>query len=253
MTVHYLQHVPFEGLGAIEDWCVARGQAITATRLFSEPLPPRFEGDLLVVLGGPMNVYEEKRYAWLAAEKRFLQEAIKEGGRVLGICLGAQLLSDVLGGSVSRNPEIEIGWYPVQLTMEASAVPSFDRLPQRFTALHWHGDTFSIPEGAVRLAGSQACANQAFAWDGGRVLGLQFHLEETVDSLTLLVEHAGDELASPRAAGAAAGAEPEQSPDESDRAAPWVSSADELLSPDAPFESCKTLLFELLDGLMGEP
>lgn len=240
MTVHCLQHVPFEGLGAIEDWCAARGHAITATRLFSEPLPSRCEGDLLVVLGGPMNVYEHDLYPWLAAEKLFLRRAIADGARVLGLCLGAQLLSEVLGGSVSRNPDTEIGWYPVELTAEAGAVPGFDRLPRRFTALHWHGDTFSIPEGAVRLAGSQACANQAFAWDGGRVLGLQFHLEETVDSLALLVEHAGDELAPPRTGAIAVG------PAES-----WVASADELLAPYAPFASCKALLFELLDGMKG--
>jgi GMP synthase-like glutamine amidotransferase len=236
MSIHYLQHVPFEGLGAIEDWCEIRGHSITVTRLFSEPLPPRFDGDLLVVLGGPMNVYEEGRHPWLAAEKRFLRGAIADGARVLGICLGAQLLSAVLGGSVSPNPEKEIGWYPIELTAEAGTVPGFDRLPRRFTALHWHGDTFSIPEGAVRLAGSTACANQAFAWDGGRVLGLQFHLEETVDSLALLVEHAAHEVAPPRAGATVAG-----------DAAPWVSSADELLAPDAPFASCKALLFDLLD------
>ena len=89
MTVHCLQHVPFEGLGAIEDWCAARGHAITATRrLFSEPLPSRFESDLLLVLGGPMNVYEHDLYPWLAAEKLFLRRAIADGARVLGICLG---------------------------------------------------------------------------------------------------------------------------------------------------------------------
>ncbi len=248
MAVHYLQHVPFEGLGAIEDWCCARGHSITVTRLYAEPLPRRVEGDLLVVMGGPMNIYQEERHPWLAAEKSLLRDAIAEGARVLGICLGAQLLADVLGGSVTRNPEREIGWFPVELVPEAGAIPGFDRLPPRFIALHWHGDTFSIPEGALRLAGSEACANQAFAWDEGRVLGLQFHLEETIESLTLLVQHAAHELAPPReahysAASAEKGAE-------SDAGPRWVSTATELLSPAAPFSSCKTLLFELLDGMM---
>ncbi|MFN2165238.1 MAG: type 1 glutamine amidotransferase, partial [Anaerolineae bacterium] len=168
MTVHYLQHVPFEGLGAIADWCFARKHDISVTRLFKEAVPARFEGDLLVVLGGPMNIYEDERYPWLAAEKRFLDQAISAGARILGICLGAQLVADVLGGTVSRNPQREIGWFPVELQPEAGSVPGFDRLPPRFTALHWHGDTFSIPPGAVRLAGSRACENQAFGWDEGR-------------------------------------------------------------------------------------
>ena len=240
MTVHYLQHVPFEGLGAVEDWCATRGHAVTVTRLFEEPLPSRFEGDLLVVLGGPMNIYEEDRFPWLAAEKAFLRGAIADGARVLGICLGAQLLSDVLGGQVLRNPEREIGWYPVELTVEAGMIPGFDRLPRHFDALHWHGDTFSIPEGAMRLARSEACADQAFAWDGGRVMGLQFHLEETAESLALLVRHAAHGLALPGGDGAEGGAMP-----------PWVSAAAELLSPEAPFAACRTLLFELLDGMMG--
>ena len=238
MTVHYLQHVAFEGLGAIEDWCASRGHAVEATRLFAEPLPASLEVDLLVVLGGPMNVYQEDTYPWLAAEKEFLAQAIEGGTRVLGVCLGAQLLADVLGGSVSPNVEREIGWYPVELEPEAAMVPGFDRLPSRFAALHWHGDTFSVPPGALRLAESQACPNQAFSWNEGQVVALQFHLEETRDSLRLLVEHAAHELA-PAA----------QVP--GSVAPSWISSAEELLSHEAPLESCRKLLFELLDGMMG--
>jgi GMP synthase-like glutamine amidotransferase len=180
-----------------------------------------------------MNISEEERYPWLAAEKRLLVDAIAAGERVLGICLGAQLLADVLGGSVTRNPEVEIGWFPVEPTAEAGVLPGFEHLPSHFTALHWHGDTFSIPAGAVRLAGSAACANQGFAWGDGRVIGLQFHLEETPESLALLVENAGHALrSSPGQAG------------------PWIATAAELLSPEAPFADCRALLFDLLDGMM---
>lgn len=248
MTVHYFQHVPFEGLGAIEDWCRARANSVTVTRLFAEPPSPRLEADLLVVLGGPMNIYEEERHPWLAAEKRFLEKAVASGRRVLGVCLGAQLLADVLGGSVSRNPLREIGWYPVELTPEAGRVPGFDRLPKSFPALHWHGDTFTIPEGALRLAGSEACTNQAFAWDGGRILGLQFHLEETAESLALLVQYAAHELAPPPKADR--GSVPASGTPE-DANQRWVATAADLLSPDAPFSHCKDLLFALLDGMTG--
>ena len=107
---------------------------------------------------------------------------------MLGVCLGAQLVADVLGGQVSRGEHPEIGWYTVELTETGRAIPVFAGFPERFTALHWHGDTFAIPPGAVHVASSEACANQAFTHDGGRVVGLQFHLEETRESLALLRE-----------------------------------------------------------------
>ncbi len=133
-----------------------------------------------------MNVYEEAEYPWLAAEKAFIAAAIGAGKPVLGICLGAQLIAAVLGGTVSKGPQPEIGWYPVELTPAGRELPLFAGFPDRFTALHWHGDTFSIPPGATHVASSAACANQAFAYDGGRVVGLQFHLEETRESLAQL-------------------------------------------------------------------
>ncbi len=152
------------------------------------------------------------------------------GKAVLGICLGAQLIADVLGGPVTKNGQHEIGWYPVDLTEAGRAEPLFAGFPARFTALHWHGDTFAIPPGATHVAGSAACANQAFSLDGGRVAGLQFHLEETPVSLEVLVEHAAAEL-------------------EAADTEPWVASKEELLAADAPYEQCRALLFKLLDRM----
>ncbi|GAC1629195.1 MAG: type 1 glutamine amidotransferase [Nevskia sp.] len=178
MRVHWLQHADFEGLGGLGPWLAAQGHALRGTRLQAgEPLPAPAEFDALVVMGGPMNIDEHAQHPWLPAEKALIRAAIAAGKRVLGICLGAQLVADVLGGPVTRNAETEIGWFPLRLTPEGRTHPLLAGLPQTFTGFHWHGDTYALPPGALRLADSAACAQQAFAWDGGRVLGLQFHPE----------------------------------------------------------------------------
>jgi GMP synthase-like glutamine amidotransferase len=161
--------------------------------LFSdEPLPDLSSFDWLIIMGGPMNIYEHERYPWLIKEKEFIRRAIDNGKIVLGICLGAQLISDVLGGKVTRNKFREIGWFPVSLTDDGMNSRIFSVLPERFVALHWHGDTFSIPQGASRTAESEACFNQAFVL--GRAVGLQFHLESSKDSIDHLLENCADEL-----------------------------------------------------------
>ena len=194
VRIHYLQHVAFEDLANIERWARSEGHAITRTRFHQrERLPAVKEIDWLIILGGPMNVHDVERYAWLPREKAFIEEAIRQKKRVLGICLGAQLIADVLGAPIGRNPEREIGWFPVRRTPESAACPFFSVLPQEFHAFHWHGDTFDIPEGAQRLATSDACANQAFRY-GERVLALQFHLETTRESVGRLVRHCVAEL-----------------------------------------------------------
>ena len=195
MRIHCLQHVAFEDAANILPWAADRGHAVTATRLdLDEPLPEPSAFDWLVVLGGPMNIYEHEAHPWLVREKHFLRAAIRRGAGVLGVCLGAQLATDVLGGKVTRNPQKEIGWFPVSLTEEGVRAPWFRGFPPSFTAFHWHGDTFSIPPGAVRLAASQACANQAFQY-GRRVLGLQFHLDYSPESIGKMIAHCGEELA----------------------------------------------------------
>ncbi len=154
-----LQHAPFEDLGTIEPWAEHRGHAVQRTLLYEGQTPPRLsEFDLLVVLGGPMNVYEDDRYPWLVTEKEFIGQAVWGGKLVLGICLGAQLIADVLGGKVTRNPQREIGWFPVQLTAEGRRAALLAGIPEQFVPMHWHGDTFAIPPGARNLATSEACA-----------------------------------------------------------------------------------------------
>jgi GMP synthase (glutamine-hydrolysing) len=187
MRIHYLIHVLEETPAAISLWAQQHNADESYTRFYLGDLPPsELSIDLLVVMGGPMNIYEHHLYPWLVAEKAFIGQCIEAGVKVLGVCLGAQLLSDVLGGKVTRNAETEIGWYPVYKTPEGENHPLLSGLSFDNPVLHWHGDTFSIPPGAIPLLSSAACANQAFVY-GANVLALQFHFEmlpETVESIT---------------------------------------------------------------------
>jgi len=194
MRIHYLQHVPFEDLANVDLWINEREYSLSGTQMFlGQELPSMSDFDWLIILGGPMNIYEENKYPWLVKEKKFIKKAIVHKKTVLGICLGAQLLADVLGGRVYRNPYKEIGWYPVSLTTDAKNSTIFSSLPQTFTAFHWHGDAFEVPPGAIRTVESEGCPNQAFAYDG-RVIGVQFHLESSEGSIKKLVSNCEEEI-----------------------------------------------------------
>lgn len=194
MKVHYFQHVPFEGLGSIECELKHKCHKITSTKLYNEKITvcPK-DIDRLIIMGGPMGIYDEEIYPWLKEEKQFIKEIIVSGKIVLGICLGAQLIADVLGAKVYKNKHREIGWFPVTKTKEAKHTVLSDVLPDNFEAFHWHGDTFDIPERAVHIAGSEACLNQGFIFDN-RVLALQFHLETTPETAAALVQNCANEL-----------------------------------------------------------
>jgi len=194
MKLHVLQHVSFEGPGYLATWAQAHHYPLTVTRLdLAEPLPDPNGFDSLIVLGGPMNVDEEDRFPWLVDEKRLIAAAIEGHKKVLGICLGSQLIAQVLGAKVYTGAHKEIGWFPIHLTPAAQHIPVVESLPQSLTVFHWHGDTFDLPPGAIHLAASAACAHQAFLYPD-HVLGLQFHLEVTPVSVQALVEHCRQEL-----------------------------------------------------------
>ena len=198
LRIHCLQHAPFEGFASIGDWLGARGHRSSITHLHcGGVLPPLESIDWVIVLGGPMNVYEHRSHPWLREEKRFLEAALESKKTILGICLGAQLVADVLGAKVYQNPEKEIGWLPISLCSGIAPDHWFPSAPRELTVLHWHGDTFDLPLGASLLASSAACEHQAFAL-GERIVGLQFHLESTPSSVAALIEHSGDELSGGR-------------------------------------------------------
>ncbi|MXZ48691.1 MAG: type 1 glutamine amidotransferase [Candidatus Dadabacteria bacterium] len=172
------QHVPHEILGTLDPMLRDAGFRIRYVNFgrSNYKIPRLRNYDGLVVLGGPMNVDEIEEYPYLVPETESIREFIEMDAPVLGVCLGSQLIAKALGARIRKNPEKEIGWYDVSPTEEGGE----DRLMGAFGAVEkvfqWHGDTFEIPPGAVHLATSPACANQAFRY-GDKVYGFQFHLE----------------------------------------------------------------------------
>jgi GMP synthase-like glutamine amidotransferase len=194
MRIHHLQHVVFEGLGSIEPVLKNGGHQLTSTHLYEDQqFPSVGEFDWLIVMGGPMGVYDEEKYAWLGAEKRFIKETIESGKIVLGICLGAQLIADALGARVYKNPHREIGWFNVHRSPDMDGNILSKVIPEEIEVFHWHSDTFDLPRDAKLLAESEACKNQGFIWHD-RVIGFQFHLETTFQSASALVENCRNEL-----------------------------------------------------------
>lgn len=195
MRIHYLQHVPFENPGAILAWAEQRQYPVTSTRLYEDqPLPEQDDFDWLIIMGGPMNIYEESKYPWLVREKEFIKASIDSNKVTIGICLGGQLIADVIGGRVIQNEHSEIGWFPVNFTEQAFSMPQFSFLPKETVVFEWHGDTFvDLPEEAELLASNEACKNQGFVYRN-RIYGFQFHLENTMEIITALLENCRDEM-----------------------------------------------------------
>jgi GMP synthase (glutamine-hydrolysing) len=179
-----LYHDASEGAGLIAETLKDRGIAFQPVHLYQGEGLPRDTSDLegLVIMGGPMNVDEVDRYPFLLPELQLIEKVLSEKKPILGVCLGAQLIAKALGARVFANKQREVGWHPISMTEAAKSDPYFSKLPQTLTVLHWHGDTFELPSGAVHLAQSAPCENQAFRW-GDNVYALQFHIEATPSML----------------------------------------------------------------------
>jgi len=194
MRIHSLQHVPFEDIGSLHNDVQKSGFNLSTTHWYKGESPPALESfDVLVVMGGPMGVYDEDIYPWLAAEKSFIADTIAANKKIIGICLGAQLISSVLGAQVTRNLHREIGWFPLLINLEANDHPIAKILSNCGDVFHWHGDTFSLPENAQLIASSQACQHQAYVI-GNQIYGFQFHLETTETSAKALIENCAEDL-----------------------------------------------------------
>jgi len=194
LSIYTLMHVPFEGLGCIEQWIDCNGHSLSYTRFYDDyQLPAPDDFDWLIVMGGPMGVYDEVIYPWLAEEKAFIKQAIENDKIVIGICLGSQLIAEVLGAKVYPNKQKEIGWFNLQLTDEGKIQPILAGFEDEFPVFHWHGDTFDLPAGSKRLFQSDITVNQAFLYNE-KVLGLQFHFEVTAETLVGMVENGKEEL-----------------------------------------------------------
>ncbi len=185
-----LMHDREEDAGTIQSYLEQAGAELKTIKFYEgEHLPTdALHFDAVVSMGGPMNVYEEDKYPFLAEETGFLARCFETGLPVLGICLGAQLMARAAGARVTRAPEEETGWYTVSLTQEGKSDPFFKGLPESFTVFQLHGDTFEIPENASLLVTSPSCHNQAFRISNS--LALQFHLEVQAAKLAIwLIGH----------------------------------------------------------------
>lgn len=223
LKIHYLQHVSFEDLGCIEDWILQKGYTLSSTKFFeSVSLPDLSEFDWLIIMGGPMGVYDTDKYNWLTEEINFIKTAIGHCKTVIGICLGSQLIASALGSTVYPNTFREIGWFPIQME-EFSGNPLINKTKYP-TVFHWHGDTFDLPDGAARLASSIACPNQAFLYNQ-KVIGLQFHLEVTEKSIKQMIDNGSNELTEGK----------------------YIQSTEEIYSGIANIRENNKIMFELLD------
>lgn len=177
MNVLAIKNISVEGPGTLGLFLKQKGFKFTYVDFEKgDKLPPSPEGfSLVLFMGGPMNVYEEDKYPFLADELKFIEKCLLSGVKMVGLCLGAQMFARALGAKVKKNHKKEIGWFDLQFTSDGLEEPLFKGLPNKFQVFQWHGDTFDIPAGAKWLASSELCANQAFVYK--TALGLQFHLE----------------------------------------------------------------------------
>ncbi|HXQ29181.1 MAG TPA: gamma-glutamyl-gamma-aminobutyrate hydrolase family protein [Gemmatimonadales bacterium] len=194
-----VQHVEPETTGAIGAALTGAGLRARTVRVYAgDAVPRRLEHAGLVVMGGPMGVYEQDRYPHLRDEIALIEDALAHQAPVLGVCLGSQLLAAALGARVYPGPQKELGWYPLEWLPDARRDPLFHPIAaQSLMAFHWHGDRFDAPQGARVLARSAATPVQVFSY-GTQAYGLLCHLEITASLLTAIVTAFGDEA---RAAG----------------------------------------------------
>ena len=195
MKVTIIKHIDIEGPGTIGDCLDDKNIPYNVIDIFNgEPLPDSLSDvSSVIVLGGPMNVYEEDKYPFLKQEDEFLKEVIEKDLPTLGFCLGAQLIAKAKGARVKQNHQKEIGWFKVSLADNGSNDPLFQGFQREFDVFQWHGDTFDIPDGAVKLAESELCPNQAFRI-GSNIYGLQFHVEVTDEMIYQWIDAYRDEI-----------------------------------------------------------
>lgn len=223
-------HVPYEGPGVIADWARKNKYPFEYTRFFlGEPLPRPSQVDLLIIMGGPMDVYDYHIHPWMEEEIEWITGFIGSGKPVLGICLGAQMIATALGSTVYPGKYKEIGWHNLQFLSALGDYRICKDLPTTRKVFHWHGDTFPIPEGASRIASSKVFPNQGFIFQG-KVVALQFHLEVTPDGVKELLENCRDELVS----------------------GPFIQKEKELLSEQNSYLPNQQLMFRILDYLRGQ-
>ncbi len=229
MRIHSIRHQDFLHEYTLGRWAADRGHALTATNLYDgQAFPDQTSFDWLWIMGGTMDIYMENEHPWLIREKPYIAQAVHTGKLVLGVCLGGQLLADVLGGPMSRNPQPEYGWHDVALAPAASADPVFSRLPRQFPAFCSHGDAFAVPRGGVRMASSAGCVNQIFTY-GGKAVGLQFHPEADHEYVETIIARCPETL---------------------DKGGPFIQSREAMRAVPERFVAYRGLVYAFLDSLV---
>jgi GMP synthase-like glutamine amidotransferase len=195
MRLHLLEHDPIDlSHTNITIWAQKKKYKINRTYVCNhETLPAIDNFDWLMVMGGSPHAWEEDVHLWLPAEKEFIAQALDHNKIILGVCFGAQLLAEALGGEVFPNKHKEIGWHEVTLTPEGSKSFLFKNIPESFMTFHWHSDHFSLPPGCTRLAHSKPTANQAYISQGRPIAGVQFHPEYPLDLVRYFAREWGEE------------------------------------------------------------
>ena len=229
LNIQCFMHVPFEGPGAIRNWIDDHGHQLKFTRFYEgESLPDPESVDLLIIMGGNMNVFDYHIHPWMQDEIDWVSNFIQTGKPILGICLGAQIIATALGSEVYPGKQKEIGWHNIRFLPCLGDYKICKNLPPTRRVFHWHGDTFDIPEGANRIAESHTFPNQGFIYNG-QVIALQFHLEVSRENVKELVENCRDELVE----------------------GPFIQSEKELLEESRFKKDNKELLFRFLAYLAG--
>ena len=226
-SIYCFLHVPFEGPGVIARWAEEKGHQMNYVRLYEkDPLPDPGKVDMLVLMGGPMNVFDFHVHSWMQDEIDWVGTCIGSGKPVLGICLGAQIIAAALGCEVYPGEHKEIGWFNLKFLPGLGEFRICQDLPAVRKVFHWHGDTFHIPEGACRIAESQAFMNQGFIYRN-TTIALQFHLEVTPENVRLMIRHCGDEIGE----------------------GPFMQTAEEILEEKRFFRDNQQIMYRFLDHL----
>jgi GMP synthase (glutamine-hydrolysing) len=194
LNIHYYQHVSYEGLAVIQKWADLNGHNLSKTNFKNnEPIPNPDMYDILIVLGGPMSVNDESKYPWLKTEKKSINRCLNDGKKVIGICLGAQMLAEVLGAKVYKSELPEVGWHNIFFTENKQNFEAMNVFPDELNTFHWHYETFDLPSGCSRIAYSQSCDNQIFAY-GDIAVGFQCHLEQNEYLIGRMLDRSGSQL-----------------------------------------------------------
>lgn len=197
MKILFVLHAAFEKPGCIETWASKKGHTIEKSSPYrGETLPEIDKFDFLVVMGGPQSPLEIDKAPYLNDEIALIKKAIQQNKKIIGVCLGAQLIGEALGAKTERSPHREIGMHLVELLDDAKDDPVFSQFPKKFDVMHWHSDMPGIAENAVLLAKSEGCPRQAFRY-GDRIYGFQCHFEFTKELISGMIDNCVADLVTP--------------------------------------------------------